>query len=38
VRPMALALLFPLVAVLAFAIVTLINARVADSSSGELPS
>jgi uncharacterized spore protein YtfJ len=36
-RPMALALLFPLVGVLAFTIVTLINARVAGSSPGELP-
>jgi uncharacterized spore protein YtfJ len=37
-RPLALVLLFPLVGVLAFAIVTLINARVARSSPGELPS
>jgi uncharacterized spore protein YtfJ len=37
-RPLVLALLFPLVGVLAFAIVTLVNARVAGSPPGELPS
>jgi uncharacterized spore protein YtfJ len=38
VRPLALVLLFPIVGVLAFAIVTLINAKVAGSAPGELPS
>jgi len=37
VRPLALVLLFPLVGVIAFAIVTLINARVSRSSPGEPP-
>lgn len=37
VRPLALVLLFPLVGVLAFAIVTLISARAAKSLPSELP-